>query len=800
MAAMQSRHAIASCAAALALPFALACGGGSSASHGGADSGVKESDAPGATDSTSGRPGADATTDATADVTASPDGSVGLPDGSADATMVTPPDAPPSGDSSVPASGDGGTVWQPLRIGAGGFVIGIDIAADGTKVVRTDTYGAYLSTASSASGWRQLVTANTLPAAFAAPGNNAGVYEIRIAPSNTQRLYMAYLGYVFRSDDQGASFTQTSFAVDSSVANAAGDNYRTDGEKMAVDPANPDVVYFGTPTNGLWMTVDGGGSWQKVSGITTGTTAGYPGIAFDPTSGTTGGNTSTLYVPSWGNGVWISKNAGSTWTKTNGGPTTVNNAAVAADGTYYAVDGTAAWKYAGGAWTSINSQQGWHAVACDPANAARVILIDGGGNMNESLDRGSTWLGTYSPGLPNPMITRVATDVPWLAWTNEYYMTSGNLAFDATSGELYFSEGIGVWKTSFPETYTPFAWTSQSAGIEQLVANVVTAPPGGKPVVANWDRALFYAGNLNAYPSTHGVSNANSIVAGWDVDYAEGTPSFLAAVVDWNEFNAIDQSATSTNGGQTWTPFPTYPPWSGAPQGGCLAVSTPANFVWLPSGQAPYVTQDGAQTWKPVTLPGESNLAGVFGPSYLHRHVVAADRVNAGTFYLYDSGKGVYASTDEGSSWTLAHSGQLVGYDNYNATLKAVPGKAGHLFFTAGQLSGAGPSGSGTADPFLHSTDGGATWNPIATVSEVFSFGFGASAPGASYPTIFIAGYVGSEYGIWRSTDEAMTWTSIGQWPNASLDEVTTVDGDKSVYGEVYVGFGGSGYAYGVLD
>ena len=34
-----------------------------------------------------------------------------------------------------------GTVWKPLRIGAGGWLTGIDIASDGTKVVRTDTYG-----------------------------------------------------------------------------------------------------------------------------------------------------------------------------------------------------------------------------------------------------------------------------------------------------------------------------------------------------------------------------------------------------------------------------------------------------------------------------------------------------------------------------------------------------------------------------------------------------------------------------------------------------------------------------------
>jgi len=36
-----------------------------------------------------------------------------------------------------------GTMWKPLAIGSGGFITGIDIASDGMKVIRTDTYGVY---------------------------------------------------------------------------------------------------------------------------------------------------------------------------------------------------------------------------------------------------------------------------------------------------------------------------------------------------------------------------------------------------------------------------------------------------------------------------------------------------------------------------------------------------------------------------------------------------------------------------------------------------------------------------------
>jgi len=49
------------------------------------------------------------------------------------------------------SDGNGGTVvvdpvpinnWKPLKVGAGGWLVGMDIAPDGTMVVRTDTYGA----------------------------------------------------------------------------------------------------------------------------------------------------------------------------------------------------------------------------------------------------------------------------------------------------------------------------------------------------------------------------------------------------------------------------------------------------------------------------------------------------------------------------------------------------------------------------------------------------------------------------------------------------------------------------------
>ena len=81
-------------------------------------------------------------------------------------------------------------------------------------------------------------------------------------------------------------------------------------------------------------------------------------------------------------------------------------------------------------------------------------------------------------------------------------------------------------------------------------------------------------------------------------------------------------------------------------------------------------------------------------------------------------------------------------------------------------------------------------------VSKSYCFGFGAAAPGQSYPAIYIVGWVNNVYGVWQSINDAQSWTQIGTYPNNSLDEIKTISGDPNIYGQVYVGFAGSGYAY----
>ena len=674
-----------------------------------------------------------------------------------------------------------GTIWKPLRVGAGGFIRGMDIAPDGTKVIHTDTYGAYLWDGTQ---WDQLVSTSTIPS-IVDVNNNMGVYEIRIAPSNSNIFYMSYLncsgcaGGIFKTINRGATWTKTNFTDTNDSQAEANGTYAQDGQKMAIDPINPNVVYVGTETAGLWVTSDGGNTWTNIPSGTIPYGPAITGITFDPSSGTTGGKTNTIYASSWGNGVYELTNAGVSWSHLSGGPTSVQNAEVA-NGIYYAADGTSAWKYSGGVWTNMVNEggNGAHSIAVDPSNGSHIVVASPGGTLDVSTNGGSTWTGlNFSPGS-----TRVATDVPWLAWTNETYMTSGNMIFDPTaSDKLYFAEGIGVWYATAPNSMVAFNWNSQNTNIEQLVTDQIISPPGGNPIVASWDRPVFRINNPDIYPSTHGPSNAVAISRGYSADYASNNPSFIVVATDNNGV------IISNDGGSTWSATTGSAP-SG--YGGDIAAASSTDMVQVPFNGNPAYTKDGGATWATVSGVTSSGWA-----SYYNRFIVAADRVNIGTYYLYN-GSGVFRSTDGGATWTEVETGELISFDWYSSELEAVPGMAGNLFYAAGQAS-PDSLNSPQNENFLHSVNGGVTWTAVPNVKEVKSFGFGAPAVGTTTPSIYIAGWVNSHYGIYRSIDNGATWTQIGLWPVHSLDAVSTVSGDMNTFGRVYVGFSGSGSAYG---
>jgi photosystem II stability/assembly factor-like uncharacterized protein len=85
---------------------------------------------------------------------------------------------------------------------------------------------------------------------------------------------------------------------------------------LAVLPSNPDTQYVGTAAGGLWKTSDDGRSWQCVFPGSPHPSIGAVAVApSDPRIVYVGtGEANARNSVSWGNGVFVSKDAGQSWT------------------------------------------------------------------------------------------------------------------------------------------------------------------------------------------------------------------------------------------------------------------------------------------------------------------------------------------------------------------------------------------------------------------------------------------------------------------------------------------------------
>jgi hypothetical protein len=400
-----------------------------------------------------------------------------------------------------------------------------------------------------------------------------------------------------------------------------------------------------------------------------------------------------------------------------------------------------------------------------------------------------------------------ASDIPWLAWAHDKWLSNGDMRFDPSeSNLLYFAQGTGVLFTRPSTKDAATTWSSQSAGIEQLVSNWIISPPRGRPIVASWDRPAFTVTNPNVYQSRYGINNVNEIQHGASCDWSSMSPSTIVCIAD---SSTADSSGYSNDGGTTWKTFAAVPrEIDSTYYGGSIAASTRENFVWVPSNCGdPFYTMDGGANWSMSTIPNvQKNDCGWHHVYYLDRQIVIADRVRPNAFYMYNDGStaagaaGFWKSFDGGATWSQVISGALDsgGASDFNAQMRSVPGVAGDFYFTSGWQAGSQP----VDQAFWECVDNGAAakCSKIANVKEVFSFGLGKAAPGKSYPTVLIYGWVDNVLGIWRSDDHCLTWTQISDgFPTGSFDTVKVVEGDNNTYGDVYVGFAGSGYAYGTL-
>jgi photosystem II stability/assembly factor-like uncharacterized protein len=717
--------------------------------------------------------------------------------------------------------------WKPVAIGAGGFITGYRSDAKGvTRVIRTDTYGAYIwqpaDGPKNVRRWIQLVTAASMPASDLNPRYmNDGVYEVVVAPSDSNRIYMAIKGGMYRSDDAGKTFYSVSNAKEFPLEFDANSKFRLYGPFAAVSPKTPDLILFGTPKAGVLLSDNGGRDWRVVDSIPYVVDPDVKKDEFKAPGqsivfGTDRSGKEVIYVMSPGKGMFVSRDDGKTFVPSVDpiakSPKGFKQGTFDAAGNFFVVDGVSRtlWKYDGEVWYDLTGNSGMRpdnfaSVTIDPSNG-NILVFSEFGRVYMSQSGGDNWWKL-------PFDVTVGPDEPpWLNISHKGVAISQVVADPVVPHRFWLSAGVGVFYADIDGAELKTHWNSMSRGIEQLVSNDIYQPAGGAPLFAFWDFGIHREENLDDFSTGFGPIE-RLIISAQQVVGTPSDPDFLVTNASDHRRCCSEDGNTimagfSKDEGRTWEKFASLPTPPGTKSDdpwrmsfGMIAVSSgdKSNIVWVPSyNRAPFFTKDMGKTWQQVKFPDEKPpFTGSHAQYYYPRRVLVADPVASGTFYLVHSGnpankqlEGLWRTRDGGLTWTKEFAGEIAPMSEYSAKLRAVPGREGDLFFSSSV-------GSRVDTTLRRSLDGGRTWRLLDGVENVDDIAFGKAFLSKGPPTIFISAIVRGEYGIWRSIDDAVTWTKIGGLPMGTLDQPSVMAADPDTFGRVYIGYKGSGARYG---
>jgi xyloglucan-specific exo-beta-1,4-glucanase len=708
-------------------------------------------------------------------------------------------------------------VWNNVTVGGGGFSPNIIFSPveQGLAYLRTDIGGIYRFDHDT-QRWEPLQDGM-------AEGNYFGVESVAPDPRDANVVYAAVGMYgsgpaaILRSDNRGRSWNI------SPVPFRMGGNEdgRGLGERLAVDPNDTDIVYFGSRHDGLQRSADQGRNWSQVATFPVPgldmpephhVQAGISFVLFDPRSSPGNAPTRTIFVGVADSGdhhVYRSDDAGRSWQVVPREPRAdllPVRAQLDATGILYLTysndigpNGITAGAVftldtATSTWLDITPRAvpgttgGFMGLALDPRQPGTVLVA----TVDWWKDRDTIWRSTdigRSWTSLRPLSEIDATKSPFLRWgqtqANFGWWIAGLAVDPFDSNHLAYTTGATVYDTHTPLPTTNSAkilWRPWVSGIEETAILALVSPPQGPPLLSGFgDIGGFVHEDLRLSPPS---MYTNPIFDNTDaLDYAGLAPNIV--VRSGRPRRGAASMAWSQDFGRSWTPLVT--PSSGAsgvavargsaPKAAITVSADGATFITI--GEAPSFTRDRGQSWHAVRGLSEFVYA-------------VADRVDPKRFYALDFERSRFLdSADGGASFAaLASRGlpadlptQRLGRET-SWPLLATPGKPGDLWVVS-------------REGLYHSIDGGRRFAPRRSDLAVTALAFGKPKTDRDYPTFFAIGTRGALTAIWRSDDAGASWSRINDAEHEYGRRFRVVAGDPRVSGRVYVGTDGRGVFYG---
>ncbi|HEY6491333.1 MAG: transcriptional regulator [Terracidiphilus sp.] len=474
------------------------------------------------------------------------------------------------------------------------------------------------------------------------------------APSDAAMLFAGTLEGVFRSNDDGATWTQIS---------PEGSKEIHEVESLAVDPANPEIVYAGT-WHLPWKTNNGGKNWHNIKkGVID--DSDVFSIIIDPLK------PHVVYASAC-SGIYKSETGGELFRKIHGIPATARRTRVlrqdpahratvyagTTEGLYKTMDGGGTFKRMTGPEVIVND------VFIDPANTERVLLATDRGGVLASADGAATF-APANRGISERKVAALMVD-----------RVQGSRIFagvvnDKTFGSVFISEDAGAqWK----QVADGLDGRDVFALAQSIDGDVVAGTSSGIFVLdgdsSRWqprnvvDNAPVKAVAVAVAPhKTKGKRPVKSPSPAKNPAPTKGKPQM---VLDSRVF-ALDLSGdawlASTSGG-VYTSKDKGTTWQGGPvmgMAGYLSVAAHGSLMAAAQPSGVVLSHDAGQNWWPISTP--------IALTKIHAVAFSAD----GTLWV-GGREGVYFSRDAGKSWMWVHRLPLVDVDelSYDAASGAV--------------------------------------------------------------------------------------------------------------------------------
>lgn len=577
---------------------------------------------------------------------------------------------------------DAGTSWKNITDGFfGGSIGAIDIADSDPNVIYVGTGSADIRGNSSQGRgvWKSLDAGRTWR--FIGLPESGAIRRVVVHPANPDLVFVTALGHMFgknrergvyRSKDGGATWEQVLFLNDS-----------TGASDLSMDPRNPRVLYAGMwraerkpwtmlsggPEGGVYKSVDGGDTWNKLGGGLPAGLVGKVGVSVSPANGD---RVWAIIEAEPAGGVYRSDDAGKTWTRTNSenklrqrawyytrieaDPEDENTVYALNTSIYRSIDG-------GKTFTPIEVPHGdTHDLWINPRDNRVMVLADDGG-AQVTLNKGKSW--TSMNNVPTAEFYDVAVDngFPYRVYSAQQDNTS--ISIPAWSG---------------PNVLHPMNEWRYAAGCE---TGPVALHPDHPEVM--WGGC--YGGAINRFDAR--TDQRRNVVIYPQLQLGQAAKDlkyrfqWVAPIVVSRHDPAVVYHASqyvhrTRDGGMTWetispdltTNTPAHQEAAGGPINhdvtGVEIFNTifalsedprDARTLWAGSDDGRvHITRDGGASWQEITPPGMPRYGTVENID-LSAHRAGRAYVGVQRFRMDDFRPYIFRTDDYGRTWTLLTDG-----------------------------------------------------------------------------------------------------------------------------------------------